>query len=61
MVQWIKNPQAFEPATMMPNLGVSDTEVMAIMAYFESLTRQMAAEAAPGAGVGGNPPAGSSR
>jgi mono/diheme cytochrome c family protein len=61
MVQWIKNPQAFEPATMMPNLGVSDAEVMAIMAYFESLTRQMAAEAAPGAGVGGNPPAGSSR
>ena len=23
MVQWIKNPQAFDPASLMPNLGVS--------------------------------------
>jgi mono/diheme cytochrome c family protein len=58
MVEWIKNPQAFDPATIMPNLGVSDAEATAIVAYFESLARQMAAEAAPGAV--GNPPAGAS-
>jgi len=48
MVQWIKNPQAFEPTTMMPNLGLSDAEATAIVAYLESLSRQVAAEAAHG-------------
>jgi len=57
MVPWIKNPQAFDPASIMPNLGVSDAEATAIVAYLESLTRQMAAGAAPG--VVGNPAAGS--
>jgi mono/diheme cytochrome c family protein/predicted nuclease with TOPRIM domain len=45
MVQWIKNPQAFEPTTIMPNLGLSDAEATAIVAYLENLSRQMAAQA----------------
>ncbi len=45
MVPWIKNPQAFEPATLMPNLGVSDAEAIAIVAYLESVSRQMTAQA----------------
>jgi mono/diheme cytochrome c family protein len=51
MVPWIKNPQAFEPATPMPNLGVSDAEATAIVAYLESVSRQITAQA--GAGTGG--------
>jgi mono/diheme cytochrome c family protein len=50
MVQWIKNPQAFEPATLMPNLGVSDAEAIAIVAYLESVSRQMTAQADSGSG-----------
>jgi mono/diheme cytochrome c family protein len=50
LVQWIKNPQAFEPATVMPNLGLSDAEATAIVAYLESLSKQMAARAAPESG-----------
>jgi mono/diheme cytochrome c family protein len=48
MVQWIKNPQAFDPATLMPNLGVSDAEATAIVVYLENVSRQMTAQAAPG-------------
>jgi mono/diheme cytochrome c family protein len=62
MVQWIKNPQAFEPATIMPNLGLSDAEATAIVAYLESLAKQIAAQAtptssgsAPGSGSAANP------
>lgn len=51
MVQWIKNPQAFDPASLMPNLGVTDAEATALVAYLESVSRQMTAQA--GAGVGG--------
>jgi mono/diheme cytochrome c family protein len=50
MVQWIKNPQAFEPATLMPNLGVSEAEAVAIVAYLESVSRQMTAQADSGSG-----------
>jgi mono/diheme cytochrome c family protein len=52
MVQWIKNPQAFDPATLMPNLGVSDAEALALVAYLESVSRQMTAQA--DSGTGGN-------
>ena len=45
MVEWAKNPQSFDPATIMPNLGLSDEEATAIVAYLESLERQVAAEA----------------
>jgi mono/diheme cytochrome c family protein len=50
MVQWIKNPQAFDPATLMPNLGVPDTDAIAIVAYLESVSRQMTAQADSGSG-----------
>jgi cytochrome c1 len=49
MVQWIKNPQAFEPATLMPNLGVTDAEATALVAYLEGVSRQMTAEFGSGA------------
>jgi mono/diheme cytochrome c family protein len=45
MVQWIKNPQAFDPASLMPNLGVSDAEAIALVAYLEQVSRQMTAGA----------------
>jgi len=48
MVLWIKNPQAFDPASLMPNLGVSDAEAIALVAYLESISRQMTAQADPG-------------
>jgi mono/diheme cytochrome c family protein len=51
MVPWIKNPQAFEPATLMPNLGVSDAEAIAIVAYLERASRQMTAQAESGSGT----------
>lgn len=54
MVQWIKNPQAFEPATIMPNLGLTDAEATAIVAYLESLSKQIAAQVTPGSS--GNAP-----
>jgi mono/diheme cytochrome c family protein len=44
MVQWIKNPQAFDPASLMPNLGVSDAEAVALVAYLEHVSRQMTAQ-----------------
>lgn len=50
MVQWIKNPQAFDPATLMPNLGVTDAEAVALVAYLEGVSRQMTAEAGGAAG-----------
>jgi mono/diheme cytochrome c family protein len=48
MVQWIKNPQAFDPASLMPNLGVSDDEAVALVAYLENVSRQMTAQADSG-------------
>jgi mono/diheme cytochrome c family protein len=50
MVQWIKNPQAFDPATLMPNLGVQDAEANALVAYLEQVSRQMTAQAGGEAG-----------
>jgi mono/diheme cytochrome c family protein len=55
MVQWIKNPQAFDPASLMPNLGVPDAEAIALVAYLESVSRQMTAQA--GSGTAGKNPA----
>ncbi|HEX9869246.1 MAG TPA: c-type cytochrome [Candidatus Tectomicrobia bacterium] len=50
MVQWIKNPQGFEPATLMPNLGVADAEAIALVAYLESVSRHITAQAESAAG-----------
>jgi cytochrome c oxidase subunit 2 len=35
--RWIKNPQAIKPGTIMPNLGLTDEQVNAVVAYLESL------------------------
>jgi cytochrome c1 len=56
MVQWIKNPQAFDLASLMPNLGVSDAEAVALAAYLENVSRQMTAQADSGT-AGKIPPA----
>ena len=40
MVQWIKNPQAFDPATLMPNLGVQDAEAIAPVAIWQVSRRR---------------------
>lgn len=37
MFSWLKNPQAWEPTTIMPNLGLSDESAAAIVAYLASL------------------------
>ncbi|RMF91397.1 MAG: hypothetical protein D6736_05295, partial [Nitrospinota bacterium] len=47
MVSWIKNPQMWEPATIMPNLGLDDATVAAIVAYLQSLGRPVEAQATP--------------
>jgi mono/diheme cytochrome c family protein len=51
MVPWIKNPQGFEPATLMPNLGVTEAEAIALVAYLESVSRQMTAQTGSAAGT----------
>jgi mono/diheme cytochrome c family protein len=47
MIQWIRNPQSFEPASIMPNLGLSEEEATAIVSYLESLARQITVGAGP--------------
>ena len=37
LVAWIMNPQAIEPGTAMPNLGVTDQEARNIAAYLYTL------------------------
>jgi len=39
LVAWIVNPQAIEPGTAMPNLGMSEEEARHIAAYLYTLTR----------------------
>lgn len=34
---WLKNPQAVKPENDMPNLGLSDVDIQALVAYIESL------------------------
>jgi cytochrome c2 len=33
---WLHDPQAIKPATLMPNLGLSDTEITALIAFLKS-------------------------
>lgn len=35
MVTWIRNPKAVNPATAMPNLGVTETDARTIAAFLE--------------------------
>lgn len=37
MVRWIRDPQAIEPATAMPNLGVDEQNAIDIVAYLYSI------------------------
>jgi cytochrome c len=37
LIRWVQNPQAIEPGTLMPNLGVSEAEARDIAAYLYSL------------------------
>lgn len=37
LVRWIRNPQAIEPATAMPNLGVPDDQAHDMAAYLYTL------------------------
>jgi len=37
MTQWLQNPQAMDPASSMPNLGVAPADARDITAYLESL------------------------
>lgn len=37
MVTWLRNPQAIEPGTAMPDLGLSEQQARAITAYLHSL------------------------
>lgn len=37
LVRWIKNPQAIEPNTAMPNLGLNDSQARDIAAYLYTL------------------------
>jgi cytochrome c2 len=36
VARWIRNPQAIEPGTIMPNLGVNERDARDIVAYLES-------------------------
>ncbi len=37
LVRWIRDPQAIEPGTVMPRLGVSETEARDIAAHLTAL------------------------
>lgn len=37
MVRWLRNPQAIDPRTAMPDLGVSEADAQDIAAYLETL------------------------
>lgn len=37
MVTWLRNPQAIEPGTAMPDLGLSEQQARAVTAYLHSL------------------------
>jgi mono/diheme cytochrome c family protein len=36
MFNWIKNPRTYHPTTVMPNLGLSDNEAIALVSYLQS-------------------------
>jgi cytochrome c oxidase subunit 2 len=37
LVRWLQNPQAVKPASLMPNLGLSEAEIAALTAYLQHL------------------------
>jgi cytochrome c oxidase subunit 2 len=37
LAAWLRNPQAFKPGALMPNLGLNEDEIADLTAYLESL------------------------
>jgi len=37
LFRWLKNPQAFKPGCLMPNLKLTDPQLGALTSYFETL------------------------
>ena len=37
LAEWLSNPQAVKPGSDMPNLGLSQDQINALVAYLESL------------------------
>jgi cytochrome c1 len=37
LILWLQNPQAVEPGTVMPNLGLTEIEARDIAAYLYTL------------------------
>lgn len=35
MFNWVKNPQSYHPGTVMPNLGLSDQEALAVVSWLQ--------------------------
>ena len=48
LYRWIKNPQAIRPRTKMPNLGLTDEDAMAVVAYLKTLRAPRAPAAVAG-------------
>jgi len=38
LARWLKNPQAVKSGVLMPNLGLTDDETTALVAYLRSLS-----------------------
>ncbi len=36
LARWIQNPQGWKPGVLMPNLGLTDEETRALVAYLRS-------------------------
>ncbi len=43
MVRWIRNPRAINPRTVMPNLGVTESDARDIAAYLSTLRAEAVA------------------
>jgi cytochrome c oxidase subunit II len=37
LARWLKNPQAVKPGSLMPNLGLRESDMTALIAYLQSL------------------------
>jgi cytochrome c1 len=40
LIEWVRNPQAIEPGSAMPDMGVTEQEARDISAYLYSLTQE---------------------
>lgn len=40
LIQWLEAPRSMRSRTTMPNFELSDSEIVAIIAYLESLDKQ---------------------